>query len=100
MAERARNALLSCDKSKMHIKNWRPHYLAIGYVNENGKISSPGIFSFLKQIRKGAGLAIYACVVKGEFNKESYEEASRKQDELDKYLKEQKANVFSKVIVS
>jgi hypothetical protein len=47
MAERARNALLSCDRSKTHVKNWRPHYLAIGYVNEKGKISSPGIFTLL-----------------------------------------------------
>jgi len=48
MAERARNSLLSCEKMKqVHVKNWRPHYLAIGYVNENGKVDSPGIFTFL-----------------------------------------------------
>jgi hypothetical protein len=46
-AERARNALLKIDKSKKHVKNWRPHYLALGYINEKGKISSPGIFKLL-----------------------------------------------------
>jgi hypothetical protein len=46
-AERARNALLKIDKSKKHVKNWRPHYLALGYVNEKGKISTPGIFKLL-----------------------------------------------------
>ena len=46
-AERARNALLKIDKSKKHVKNWRPHYLALGYVNEKGKISAPGIFKLL-----------------------------------------------------
>jgi potassium/chloride transporter 4/5/6 len=46
-AERARNALLKLDKYKKHVKNWKPHYLALGYVNEAGKISSPGIFKLL-----------------------------------------------------
>lgn len=46
-AERARNALLKIDKKKKHVKNWRPHYLALGYINEKGKISSPGIFKLL-----------------------------------------------------
>jgi hypothetical protein len=46
-AERARNALLKIDKNKKHVKNWRPHYLALGYINEKGKISAPGIFKLL-----------------------------------------------------
>jgi hypothetical protein len=45
--ERARNALLKIDKSKKHVKNWRPHYLALGYINEKGKISAPGVFKLL-----------------------------------------------------
>ena len=66
-AERARNALLKIDKFKKHVKNWRPHYLALGYINEKGKVSSPGIFKLLQQLRKGTGLAIYGCVVKGDY---------------------------------
>ena len=66
-AERARNALLKIDKSKTHVKNWRPHYLALGYINEKGKISAPGVFKLLHQLRKGTGLAIYGCVVKGDY---------------------------------
>ena len=46
-AERARNALLKIDKRKKHVKNWRPHYLALGYINEKGKISAPGVFKLL-----------------------------------------------------
>ena len=46
-AERARNALLKIDKNKKHVKNWRPHYLALGYINEKGKISAPGVFKLL-----------------------------------------------------
>lgn len=46
-AERARNALLKLDKYKAHIKNWRPHYLALGYINEKGKVSAPGILKLL-----------------------------------------------------
>ena len=74
-AERARNALLKIDKYKTNVKNWRPRYLALGYVNEHGKISSPGIFKLLHQLRKGTGLAIYGSVLKGEYTKEAYEEA-------------------------
>jgi hypothetical protein len=99
-AERARNALLKIDKSKKHVKNWRPHYLALGYINEKGKINSPGIFKLLHQLRKGTGLAIYGCVIKGDYTAASYEEARKKEVEIDSYMKRNKYNVFSKVIVS
>ena len=99
-AERARNALLKIDKHKTHVKNWRPHYLALGYVNENGKISSPGILKLLHQLRKGTGLAIYGCVIKGNYTASAYEEARKKESELDQFMKKNKHNVFSKVIVS
>ena len=99
-AERARNALLKIDKSKKHVKNWRPHYLALGYINEKGKISSPGIFKLLHQLRKGTGLAIYGCVIKGDYDAQSYIEARKKEAEIDTFMKKNKYNVFSKVIVS
>jgi potassium/chloride transporter 4/5/6 len=99
-AERARNALLKIDKFKKHVKNWRPHYLALGYINEKGKISSPGIFKLLHQLRKGTGLAIYGCVVKGDYTSNGYEEGRKKEAELDAFMKRNKYNVFSKVIVS
>ena len=92
--------MLKIDKSKKHVKNWRPHYLALGYVNEKGKISAPGIFKLLHQLRKGTGLAIYGCVVKGDYTSDAYEEARKKERELDEYMKKNKYNVFSKVVVS
>lgn len=91
---------MKIDKNKKHVKNWRPHYLALGYINEKGKISSPGIFKFLHTLRKGTGLAIYGCVVKGDYTDEAYQESSRKEQELDLYMKKNKYNLFSKVIVS
>jgi len=99
-AERARNALLKIDKGKKHVKNWRPHYLALGHVNEKGKISAPGIFKLLHQLRKGTGLAIYGCVVKGDYTTEAYAEARKQESFLDAFLKQHKYNVFTKVIVS
>lgn len=99
-AERARNALLKIDKTKKHVKNWRPHYLALGYINEKGKISAPGVFKLLHQLRKGTGLAIYGCVIKGDYTVEAYDEARKKEKELEDYMKKNKYNVFSKVIVS
>ncbi len=99
-AERARNALLKIDKFKKHVKNWRPHYLALGYINEKGKITSPGIFKLLHQLRKGTGLAIYGCVIKGDYTANSYEEARKKEAEIDTFMKKNKYNVFSKVVVS
>jgi hypothetical protein len=74
--------------------------LALGYVNEKGKISNPGLFKLLHQLRKGTGLAIYGCVVKGDYTQEAYEEARQKEGELDVFMKKNKYNVFSKVIVS
>ena len=47
-AERARDALMKLDKYKTHVKNWRPRYLAIGSIDENGEVSSQGILQFLK----------------------------------------------------
>lgn len=35
-SERARDALLKLDKYKTNIKNWRPRYLALGSVDEEG----------------------------------------------------------------
>jgi len=46
-AETARNALLKIDKHKKHVKNWRPHYLALGYVKNTGRLASPGILKLL-----------------------------------------------------
>ncbi len=72
----------------------------MGYINEKGKISSPGIFKLLHQLRKGTGLAIYGCVIKGDYSPVSYEEARKKESELDVFMKKNKYNVFSKVVVS
>lgn len=74
--------------------------MALGYINEKGKISSPGIFKLLHQLRKGTGLAIYGCVIKGDYSSNSYEEARKKESELDVFMKKNKYNVFSKVVVS
>lgn len=51
-------------------------------------------------MRKGTGLAIYGCVIKGEYNADSYHEARKKEGEIDIFMKKNKYNVFSKVIVS
>lgn len=51
-------------------------------------------------MRKGTGLAIFGCVVKGDYTEEAYEEARLKEKELDTFMKTNKYNVFSKVIVS
>jgi hypothetical protein len=39
-------------------------------------------------------------VVKGDYTVEAYEEARNKEKELDFFMKKNKYNVFSKVIVS
>jgi hypothetical protein len=51
-------------------------------------------------LRKGTGLAIYGCVVKGDYTSNGYDEARKKEAELDAFMKRNKYNVFSKVIVS
>ena len=51
-------------------------------------------------MRKGTGLAIYGCVIKGEYTADAYEEARKKESELDAFMKRNKYNVFSKVVVS
>lgn len=51
-------------------------------------------------MRKGTGLAIYGCVIKGDYTDEAYEEARNKEKELEDFMKKNKYNVFSKVIVS
>lgn len=99
-AERARDALLKLDKYKTHVKNWRPKYLALGSVNEKGEISSTGVLNLLNQLRKGTGLAIYGCVVRGEYNEKSFREAKKKEKQLDEYLSKNKLHVFSKVVLS
>jgi len=45
-------------------------------------------------------LAIYGCVVKGDYTTEAFEESRKKEVELDGYLKKNKYNVFSKILVS
>lgn len=99
-AERARDALLKLDKYKTHVKNWRPKYLALGSVNEKGEISSTGVLNLLNQLRKGTGLAIYGCVVRGEYSENSFKEAKKKEKQLDEYLSKNKLHVFSKVILT
>ena len=99
-AERARDALLKIDKYKTHVKNWRPKYLALGSVNEKGEISSTGVLNLLNQLRKGTGLAIYGCVVRGEYNDKSFKDAKKKEKQLDDYLKKNNCHVFSKVVLS
>lgn len=99
-AERARDALLKLDKYKTHVKNWRPKYLALGSVNEKGEISSTGVLNLLNQLRKGTGLAIYGCVVRGEYNENSFKEAKKKEKQLDEYLSKNKLHVFSKVVLT
>jgi potassium/chloride transporter 4/5/6 len=99
-AERARDALLKLDKYKTHVKNWRPKYLALGSVNEKGEISSIGVLNLLNQLRKGTGLAIYGCVVRGEYNEKSFKEAKKKEKQLDDYLSKNKLHVFSKVVLT
>ena len=73
--ETARNALLKIDKYKQHVKNWRPHYLALGYVKNTGQLSSPGVLKLMHQLRKGTGLAVYGCVIKGDYSSANYEKA-------------------------
>ena len=51
-------------------------------------------------MRKGTGLAIYGCVVKGDYTSNCYDEVRKKESELDAFMKRNKYNVFSKVIVS
>jgi potassium/chloride transporter 4/5/6 len=99
-AERARDALLKLDKYKTHVKNWRPKYLALGSVNEKGEISSTGVLNLLNQLRKGTGLAIYGCVVRGEYNEKAFKEAKKKEKQLDDYLSKNKLHVFSKVVLT
>jgi len=45
-------------------------------------------------------LAIYGCVIKGDYTQASYEEARKKENEIDVFMKKNKYNVFSKVVVS
>lgn len=45
-------------------------------------------------------MAIYGCVIKGEYTAKSYDEARKKESDLDTFMKRNKYNVFSKVIVS
>lgn len=99
-AERARDALLKLDKYKTHVKNWRPKYLVLGYVDERGEVSSKGILKLLKQLRKGTGLAIYGTVVQGEPSEEEFRQAREKEKTLDGFLKKNKLQVFSKVLLS
>lgn len=99
-AERARDALLKLDKYKTHVKNWRPKYLALGSINEKGEISSTGVLTLLNQLRKGTGLAIYGCIVRGEFNEKSFKEAKKKEKQLDDFLNKHKYHVFSKVVLT
>lgn len=99
-AERARDALLKLDKYKTHVKNWRPKYLALGSVDERGEISSTGVLNLLNQLRKGTGLAIYGCVVKGEYNEETFKIAKMKEKQLDEYFSKKKLHVFSKVVLT
>ena len=54
-AERARDTLLKLDKYKTHVKNWRPKYLVLGYVDERGEVSSKGILKLLKQEKQCFG---------------------------------------------
>ena len=73
IGNRAIKALTHGNKFKYHVKNWRPHILAVcPYKNDSIVECYPGIFKFLSEVYDHIGLAIYGHIEIGNKNKNDF----------------------------
>eukprot|EP00771_Trimastix_marina_P002565 gnl/Trimastix_PCT/3704.p1 GENE.gnl/Trimastix_PCT/3704~~gnl/Trimastix_PCT/3704.p1 ORF type:complete len:1089 (+),score=198.39 gnl/Trimastix_PCT/3704:48-3314(+) len=86
--QNARNSLLALEPFPIHTKNWRPQVLAlIRFQAESDEPVHPGLLLFVRQLKAGQGLAIFASFTSGKL-RDVYRKTKQNEVTLKKLLQQ------------